>query len=56
MAAAEAKQSLRATGFANGYLDTLIAEHAIGIGAALVTNNTKHFENVPGPSLENWVQ
>lgn len=36
-------------------LDTLIAAHAISVGATLVTNNTKHFGRVPGLETENWV-
>jgi len=52
--AAEAKQSLRASGRPTGLLDILIAGHALAIGATLVTNNTKHFENVPGLVIESW--
>jgi len=37
-----------------GQLDALIAAHAIAIGAILVTNNTRHFERVPGLDIENW--
>jgi tRNA(fMet)-specific endonuclease VapC len=54
--AAEAKQSLRASGRPTGFLDILIAGHALAIGATLVTNNTKHFENVPGLVLESWAR
>jgi len=52
--AAEAKQSLRESGRPTGFLDILIAGHALAIGATLVTNNTKHFENVPGLVIERW--
>jgi tRNA(fMet)-specific endonuclease VapC len=37
-----------------GQMDTLIAAHALSLGAILVTNNTKHFSKVAGLSLENW--
>ena len=37
-----------------GPLDTLIAAHALSLGATLVTNNTREFERVPGLNLENW--
>jgi tRNA(fMet)-specific endonuclease VapC len=38
-----------------GTADTMIAAHALVVNAALVTNNTKHFERVKGLVLENWV-
>ena len=38
-----------------GPLDTLIAAHALGLGAVLVSNNTKEFSRVPGLKLQNWV-
>ncbi|MEP7011608.1 MAG: type II toxin-antitoxin system VapC family toxin [Acidobacteriota bacterium] len=37
-----------------GQLDTMIAAHALALGVTLVSNNTKHFAQVPGLSLENW--
>ncbi len=37
-----------------GPLDTLIAAHALSLGAVLVTNNTREFERVPELRLENW--
>ena len=36
--------------------DILIAAQAISRGYALVTNNVKHFENITGLRLENWVE
>ena len=35
-------------------LDLFIAATAIYNGLTLVTNNTKHFENIPLLKLENW--
>ena len=35
-------------------MDLLIAATAICNELTLVTNNTKHFENIPGLNLENW--
>ena len=34
--------------------DRLIAAHALVLGAVLVTNNEKHFADVPGLKVENW--
>jgi tRNA(fMet)-specific endonuclease VapC len=38
-----------------GQMDTLIAGHALSVGATLVTNNQKHFSKVRGLKIENWV-
>jgi tRNA(fMet)-specific endonuclease VapC len=38
-----------------GALDTLIAAHALSLGAMLVTNNLAEFGRVPGLKCENWV-
>ena len=38
-----------------GFADTMIGAHALALRAALVTNNRKHFQNVKGLALENWV-
>ena len=35
-------------------MDTLIAAHALSVGATLVTNNERHFSKVPGLRVENW--
>jgi hypothetical protein len=37
-----------------GNMDLLIASHAVSEGYAVVTNNVKHFSNVPGLKVEVW--
>ena len=37
-----------------GFVDAMIASHALIINATLVTNNQKHFSQVEGLRLENW--
>lgn len=46
--------ALVAAGVPIGQMDTLIAAHALSVGATLVTNNQRHFSKVPGLRLENW--
>jgi tRNA(fMet)-specific endonuclease VapC len=53
--AARVLVALRTLGKSNGDLDSLIAGHALSLDAVLVTNNTRHFENVPGLVIDNWV-
>jgi len=38
-----------------GPLDTLIAAHALSLGATIVTNNVREFERVQGLAVENWI-
>ncbi len=38
-----------------GFADTMIAAHARSLKATLVTNNSKHFKNVKGLLIENWI-
>jgi tRNA(fMet)-specific endonuclease VapC len=54
-AAALVRVQLREQGKPSGGFDELIAGHALSLDATLVTNNTKHFENVLGLKLENWL-
>jgi tRNA(fMet)-specific endonuclease VapC len=37
-----------------GQFDTMIAAHALALGAVLVTNNRRHFQQVKALMLENW--
>ena len=57
-AAAEVYGTIRATleaaGKPIGPLDTLIAAHALAIGAVVLTANVREFARVPGLSVENW--
>lgn len=52
--------ALRATlekqGAPIGSLDTMIAAHALSLGAALVTNNTREFKRVPGLVVVDWIK
>ncbi len=53
--AAEVEQRLKMLGKPVGVVDILIASHALSHGLPLVTNNTKHFEQIPRLRLENWL-
>lgn len=48
------RASLEERGMTIGPLDTLIAAHALSLGATLVTNNTREFERVSGLRIEDW--
>ena len=48
------RASLEKRGMPIGPLDTLIATHALSLGARLVTNNTREFERVSGLQIEDW--
>ena len=39
-----------------GHEDTQIAAIALANGLTIVTGNTRHFERVPGLSVENWLE
>jgi tRNA(fMet)-specific endonuclease VapC len=52
---AVAHARLAAKGTPIGPLDTLIAGHAMALGATLVTENTREFDRVEGLAIENWV-
>lgn len=52
---ARVRAGLEAGGKPIGNLDMLIAAHAVATGAVLVTNNTRHFSQVQGLRIENWV-
>ena len=50
------KTRLRAMGTPVEDFDLLIASAAVQHGLTLVTDNTKHFKNIQGLSMENWVE
>ena len=50
----EVRADLARRGRPIGPLDTMIASHALSLGAALVTNNEREFGRVPGLRVENW--
>jgi len=49
------KSKLRTLGKPTGEIDALIAATAIVHKATLVTANKKHFENIEGLKIENWL-
>ena len=52
---AKVRAQLERQGTPIGFADTMIGAHALALKAALVTNNLKHFQNVRGLTLENWI-
>jgi len=51
---ARIRSELERSGKPIGNMDLLIASHAVSQGMTLVTNNLKHFSNVPGLKVEVW--
>ena len=51
---ANVRVHLERTGLKIGDLDTIIAAHALALGAAMVTRNVDEFARVPGLKVENW--
>jgi tRNA(fMet)-specific endonuclease VapC len=50
----ELKAQLRKIGQPITDFDLLIASVALAEGYILVTNNTRHYDRIPGIQLENW--
>lgn len=46
---------LEPRGIKIGPMDTLLAAHALSIGATVVTGNMREFARVPGLAAENWL-
>ncbi|MEP0753671.1 type II toxin-antitoxin system VapC family toxin [Trichocoleus sp. Lan] len=51
----EFKAEFRRIGRPVADFDLLIASVALAEGYILVTNNTRHYERIPGLQLENWI-
>jgi tRNA(fMet)-specific endonuclease VapC len=51
---AKVRAHLESTGWKIGDRDTIIAAHALAIGAVMVTRNVDEFARVPGLRVENW--
>lgn len=49
------KDAHRRNGTPIGEIDTQIAAHALAEGLTLVTHNTRHFDQVPGLKLLDWM-
>lgn len=50
------RAELRRLGAPIGDFDEMIAAHALALDAVLVTDNVRHFEQVKGLVVENWVR
>jgi len=50
----EIRNALEQTAQPIGAMDLLIAAHARGLDATLVTNNLAHFRHVPGLKVTDW--
>jgi len=51
---ARVRTSLEAAGRKIGDRDTIIAAHALSLGAVMVTANRDEFSRVPGLAVEDW--
>jgi tRNA(fMet)-specific endonuclease VapC len=51
---AKVRCQLEGAGIKIGDRDTLIAAHALALGAVLVTRNVREFSRVEGLVVENW--
>lgn len=53
---AHIKYALRKKGKPVDEFDMLIAAHAVSEGLTVVTDNLKHFQNMPDVKVENWLE
>ena len=51
---ADIRHQLVTTGQPIGEMDMMIAAHSLAAKAVLVTNNTRHYEHIPGLVLVSW--
>lgn len=56
MHAGQIRAQLEPRGIGIGPLDTLIAAHAISLGATIVTDNLAEFSRVPALKVEGWLR
>ena len=49
------RAALERSGTPIGPLDTQIGAHALSLGAALVTHNTREFRRIPGLTVVDWL-
>jgi tRNA(fMet)-specific endonuclease VapC len=47
---------IRLLGIDRTSFDRLIAAHALSLDFTLITNNVRHFADVPGLKVENWAE
>jgi tRNA(fMet)-specific endonuclease VapC len=52
----EAKALLRRQGMGLADADLFIGAIAASLGATVVTGNQRHYERIPGVTLENWIR
>ncbi len=52
----QTRAELERRGIVIGSMDMLIASQAISLGLTLVTNNVREFSQIPGLTLENWIE
>ena len=50
------RQALASSGEPIGPLDTMIAAHALAVGATVVTNNTREFRRVARLKVVDWLR
>ncbi len=50
------KYALRKKGKPVDEFDMVIASHAVSEGLTVVTDNLKHFENMPDVRVVNWIE
>jgi len=51
---ARVRAALERIGRPIGNMDLMIAAHAVSEGATVVTNNVRHFVDVPGLKVQEW--
>lgn len=51
---AKTRYHLESQGNKIGDRDLIIASHALGLGATVITRNLREFQRVPGLRVENW--